>query len=173
MAVHIVLINMKSLRIFFSSLAFRQCWLDREISSTSSEATAVRTQVRSHQCLPRVWSQQHRLAVIALHQIAFRIFNTSFPQNIKHIITAAYESVRASHSSHLFHRDNLSKSLGKCHRERAEAGFALESAAPTACKQHQEWHGGLSGVDKGALHHWAQTRGDSFVLNLLPFCSEL
>lgn len=56
MAVHIVLINMKSLRIFFSFLAFRQCWLDGEISSTSSEATAVRTQVRSHQCLPRVWS---------------------------------------------------------------------------------------------------------------------
>lgn len=94
-------------------------------------------------------------------------------QNIKHIITAAYESVRTHHSSHLFRRDNLSKSLGKCHRERAEAGFALESAAPTACKQHQEWYGGLPGVDEGALHHWAQTRGDSFVLNLLPFCSEL
>lgn len=56
-------------------------------------------------------------------------------------------------------RDDLSEALGQRHGAGAEPGSALEGAAPSARQQHQVRHGGLPAVDTGALHHWAQTRG--------------
>lgn len=58
-------------------------------------------------------------------------------------------------------RDDLSKSVGQCHREYTEVGSALEGAAISARQQHAEWHDGLPEVDKGVLHHWAKAGGGS------------
>ncbi len=58
-------------------------------------------------------------------------------------------------------RDDLSKPLGQCRRESPESRSAMEGATLSACQQHSERHVGLPAVDKGAVHHWTQTRGQT------------